>query len=92
MKGPVPDATGFAFGLEAEFESHSAKNQTQQHENDGNVEGRHENRVGQGKGGKKAPATQYQPGFIPVPERSDGVHHTVAALIGGGHREQDAHP
>jgi hypothetical protein len=78
--------------LEAEFKGHPAKNEPQQHEDNGDVKCRHEDRVCQGKCRKKATATKYQPCFVSIPERRDGIHHAVPALIRRGQGEQDPNP
>ena len=40
--------------------------------------------IRQWKSSKKTAPAQYQPGFVSIPERSNGIHHAVTAFICGG--------
>ncbi len=76
----------------AVFERDAAKDEAQEHQSDGHVEGGHYHRVGEGEDGEEAAATEDQPGFVAVPDGGDGVHCGVAlgARIQGGVEDADA--
>ena len=71
------------------LEGDSAKYQGQQHENDRQIECRENDRVRQRKGDHHAGAPEHEPGLVAVPERSDGIHHLVALVIGLREWKQD---
>ncbi|MNZ60443.1 hypothetical protein D3C78_785130 [compost metagenome] len=80
----------FFLGLEAEFKGHAAEDQPEQHQGERDGQRIEDHRVGQREGAKQRRTAQYQPGFVAVPHRGDGVHHhiTVTAVLNPG--EQDA--
>jgi hypothetical protein len=75
---------------EPKLEGHATEDQPEQHQDHRYVEGRHQDRVCERKGGKKAPAAQHEPGFVSVPEGRDGVHHAIPAFVRGGKGKEDA--
>ncbi len=74
----------------AELEGDAAKHQRQQHDDDRDVERRHDHRVGLRERDPQAAAAEHQPGLVAVPERRHRVHHLVALALVAGVREQDA--
>ncbi|MNN28634.1 hypothetical protein D3C81_1422130 [compost metagenome] len=79
-KGHIPDMASCGAGLEAKLERHATKDQPRQHEHQRQVQRFQDHRVGQWKRPVKCRATEYQPGFVTVPDRCDGVHHHIALL------------
>ena len=74
----------------AELEGHAAEDQRQQHDDDRQIERRHDHRVGLREGDPQAAAAEHQPGLVAVPERRDRVHHLVALAFAARERKQDA--
>ena len=74
----------------AELEGDAAKHQCQKHENDWQIECRENGRVRQWEGDHHAGAAEHEPRLVAVPERSDGIHHLVALVVGLGERKQYA--
>jgi hypothetical protein len=83
-----PDVVGL--GDPAELEGDAAEHQRQQHDDDGQVDRRHDDGVGQRERHPQAPAPQHQPGLVAVPEGRHRVHHHVAVLLLARKRKQDA--
>ena len=77
-------------GDRAEFEGDAAEHQRQQHDDDRQVERRHDHRIGLREGHPQPAAAQHQPGLVAVPERRDRVHHLIALALGPCERKQDA--
>ena len=91
IEGHVPHAPA-ALRLETELKGHAAEHQGKQHEQNGDIECRHEQPIGLGEGGEQAAAGKHQPGFVAVPVGRDAVHHQVAFLVGATPGKQDADP
>ena len=77
-------------GDEAEFEGDAPEHERQQHDDDWQVEGRHDDPIGQRKRHQEPRAAQHEPGLVAVPVGRDGVHHVVALLLRGTGQEQGA--
>ncbi|MNQ91491.1 hypothetical protein D3C85_1068750 [compost metagenome] len=91
-KGLVPDMPLVFARLEAEFEGYAAKNQTDQHEDQWQIQRRQYHRVRQRKGAEQRRTTEHQPGFVAVPDRRDSVHHNVAVAFTLDEGEENADP
>ena len=74
----------------AELEGDAAEDQRQQHDDDRQVERRHDHRIGEREGDQQPAAAEHEPGLVAVPERRDRVHHLVAVVLVLGERKQDA--
>ena len=90
MEGIVPDLSGSAGRFEPEFKRHTTENQPQQHEDDRDIERRHQHGICQGKGGEHTAAAQDQPCFVTIPEGGDRIHHSISGCVGGGKRKQNS--
>ena len=76
----------------AELEGDAAEHQRQQHQDDREVERRHDHGVGLWEGHQQPAAAQHQPGLVAVPERRHRVDHQVAVALlpEGGKQDADA--
>ena len=78
---------------EAEFKRHAAKNQRQQHHQDGEIDRRQDDGEGQRKGRQQADAAQHQPGLIAVPDGRDGIHlNEERVLVQGVPNQRNQNP
>ncbi len=77
-------------GDHAKLERHPAKDERQQHHNDGQIERRHDDGVGLRERDPEPAAAEHQPGLVAVPERRDRVHHLVALALVAREGKQDA--
>ena len=90
-KGRVPQEA-VALGFEAELEGDPAQDEPDQHEDDGDVERRQHDGIGERKGREQAAAAEHEPGLVAVPEGRHRVHHGVAVFVGGSEGEKHAEP
>ena len=88
-EGIIPDPLP-PLRLPAVFEGHAAKDQRQKHEDDGDVERGHHDRIGQREDGEQPAAAKDKPGFVAVPDRCDRIHHLVPLILILREREEDA--
>src|SRR5262249_52374336 len=75
---------------EAELEGDAAEDEREQHRDDRQIERRHDDRIGPGKGDPEAAAAEHEPGLVSIPIRRDRIHHLVTQALAASHREQDA--
>ncbi len=87
----VPELVA-GFRRPAKLEGDAAEDEAEQHDDDRQVERRHDHRIGERKSDEQASAAEHQPRLVAVPERRHRVHHHVAALFLGREREENAEP
>jgi hypothetical protein len=78
--------------LHPELERNAPEPKRQEHKEDGKVEGRHDNPIGNGECGKQSDSRHNEPCFVAVPCGRDGVDHVVPSAIAGLKQEQYANP
>src|SRR5205807_6656226 len=64
----------------AEFESYTAEDERQQHDDNGEVERWNYDGESEREGGEKADAAEDKPSLVTVPDRRDRVHDDIARL------------
>ena len=79
-----------ALGLEAELEGDAAEDERDQHRGDRQVEGRHQDRVGEVEDREEPAAAEDEPGLVAVPDRRHREHHAVAPVLVARGLEEDA--
>ncbi len=76
--------------LGAELEGHAAQDEPAQHDDDGQVEGPEQHRVGGREDAEQRRPRDDQPCLVAVPHGRHRVHHGAAVPLGWGEEEQHA--
>ena len=66
-----------------ELEGDAAKDQSEQHDQDREVNRRDDDGESERKGREERNATEHQPGLVAVPDWRDGVHHELREAVSG---------
>ncbi len=74
----------------AKLEGKAAEDERQQHQEDREIDRRHDDGEGDREGGEEPDATEDEPGLVAVPDRRDRVHDEVARTAVGGEAVEHA--
>src|ERR1700722_1550591 len=82
-EGNIPEARPLAYCLRAKIEGDTPQSQRQHHDNDRQVERRHQNAVSDRKSGQQRNSGHDKPSFVSIPHGHDRVDYLVTQVFVG---------